>query len=119
VPDVRQFLHVVAPALEGRLAASPAIGFCGELTIDLFVERLVLRFEAGRVVAVERVEMSGDEESFDLRMPVEAFLHVLLGNRSLAQVESAFADCEVFTDRGGLLGDVLFPRMMVTPWTVG
>jgi GNAT superfamily N-acetyltransferase len=119
VPDVQQFLCTVAPALEGRLAASPAVGFCGELTIDLFSERIALRFEAGRIVAVERVTIGGEENSFDLRMPHEAFLHVLLGNRSLPDVEAAFADCEVCTDRGGLLGEVLFPRMMVTPWTVG
>jgi hypothetical protein len=120
VPDLARFLRAVAPALEARLAASPAVGFSGELSIDLFTERLALRFEDGRVVAVERAGASGEEDGqADLRLPHDAFLHVLLGNRSLTDVEVAFSDCEVCTDRGGLLGEVLFPRMMLTAWTVG
>ncbi len=26
---------------------------------------------------------------------------------------------QICTDRGSLLGEVLFPRMTLTPWTVG
>jgi Acetyltransferase (GNAT) domain len=120
VPDLPEFLRAVAPALDARVESSPAVGFCGELTIDLFTERLELRFDTGRLVAVERVVApEGTEDSVDLRMPHEAVLHLLLGNRSLAEVGDGFADCAVGTDRGGLLGEVLFPRMPLTAWTVG
>ena len=119
VPDLPEFLRTVAPTLEARVEASPATGLCGNLTIDLFTERLEVRFDAGRLVGVERVPPTDDEDSSDLQMPHEAFLHLLLGNRSLAEVGDGYADCEVGTDRGGLLGEVLFPRMPLTAWTVG
>ena len=123
VPDRGQFLRAVAPALEARVAASPAVGFCGELIIDLFTERLTLCFDTGRLVDVERARETGETGeiagSVDLRLPDEAFLHLLFGNRSLAEVETMYADAAVCTDRGGLLGEVLFPRMTLTPWTVG
>ena len=105
------------------MAASPAVGFCGELIIDLFTERLTLCFDAGRLVDVERARETGETGEIagpvDLRLPDEAFLHLLFGNRSLAEVETMYADAAVCTDRGGLLGEVLFPRMTLTPWTVG
>ena len=123
VPDLGQFLRAVAPAFEARVAASPAVGFCGELLIDLFTERLALRFDSGRLVAVERaretLETGETTGSVDLRLPDEAFLHLLFGNRSLAEVVTTYADAAVCTDRGGLLGEVLFPRMPLTAWTVG
>ncbi len=119
VPDLVEFLRTVGPALEARVEASPAVGFCGKLAIDLFTERLELRFDAGRLGGVERVPPTDDEDSFDLQIPHEAFLHLLLGNRSLAEVSDGYADCAVGSDRGGLLGEVLFPRMPLTAWTVG
>jgi Acetyltransferase (GNAT) domain len=120
VPDLALFLRTVTPSLEARVAASPAVGFCGVMTIDLFTERLALRFDTGRVMGVEHVDAADEiNASVDLRIPREAFLHLLLGNRSLAELEAAFADCEVCTDRGGLLAGVLFPHMTLTPWTVG
>ena len=53
VPDLPAFLRTVAPTLEARVEASPAIGLCGNLTLDLFTERLEVRFDAGRLVGVD------------------------------------------------------------------
>jgi hypothetical protein len=119
VPDMAQFIRTVAPALEARLTSSPAVGYCGELTIDLFTERLALRFEDGRVVALERLQPGTRDDAAHHPMPPQTVQNVRLGNRALADVDATFADCEVCTDRGGLLGEVLFPRMMLTAWTVG
>ena len=123
VPDLAAFLLAVAEVLDARLAASPAVGHSGELAVDLYTEQLRLRFEGGRLTAVECDVPSpgkGDpEDRADARLPVEAFLHLLLGNRSLEEVEATTADCQLRTDLGALLLDVLFPRLGLSAWTMG
>ena len=52
-------------------------------------------------------------------MPRDAFVHMLLGNRTVTQLEGTVADCSVNTDVGGLLLDVLFPRMPLDRWWLG
>jgi hypothetical protein len=117
VPDTVRLLQRVKPVLESRLAYSPAAGHTGRLTIDLYTYALTLALVDGRITAIERGPSSPDDA--DVALPIEAFLTVVFGNRSLAQVDREVADCQVQTDAGALLVDVLFPRMALGPWEVG
>jgi GNAT superfamily N-acetyltransferase len=118
VPDVAAMLRVVAPVLEARLAASPAIGWTGELRIDLYTGGLLTRFDEGRVASIERWTPPGDDSvsPADARLPAADFLHLLLGNRPIADLERASADCLLASDTGALLLDVLFPPMPMATW---
>jgi len=49
-------------------------------------------------------------------LPVDDFLHLLLGNRGIDDVERTTADCLVRTDVGALMLDVLFPSMPLSTW---
>jgi hypothetical protein len=117
VPDVVRLLETITPVLEARLAESPGAGHTGRLAIDLYRYGLALSVTDGRITAIERVPSSPD--GADVALPVEAFLTVVFGGRSLVQVDREVADCQIQSDAGALLVDVLFPRMALGPWEMG
>ena len=105
--------------LEARLAASPAVGWTGELRLDLYTEGLALRFDEGRLAAVEAWRPSPDgAEHADARLRTDDLVHLLLGNRRVDDVERTTADCLINSDAGALLLDVLFPPMPTSIWEV-
>jgi hypothetical protein len=118
VPDVIAFVRAVAPVLEQRVSASPAVAWTGTLRIDMYQGGLQLRFDEGRLAAVDTVNGPTDDRpgTVDARIRREDLLHLLLGNRSIEQVEETTADCLVNTDIGALMLDVLFPAMPMSTW---
>jgi GNAT superfamily N-acetyltransferase len=118
VPDVIALLRAIAPVLEARLAASPAVAWTGTLCIDLYQGGLQVRFDQGRLSAVEPWSRPTDHRpsTVDASIRREDFLHLLLGNRSPNELEQTTADFLVNTDTGGLLLDVLFPPMPMSTW---
>ncbi len=103
--DPLGLVRAVAPVLEARLAASPAVGWTGDLRVDLYTSGLHLRFDGGRLTSVEPWAPPPDEGGprADASMAIEDFLHLFLGNRRLDDLERASADCIVDTDAGALL----------------
>ena len=67
--------------------------------------------------SVERAETSVYDS--DVSLPVDAFVELILGNRSLIELERTGADCHINTDAGGAVLDVLFPPMQLYPWEMG
>jgi GNAT superfamily N-acetyltransferase len=118
VPDLVAFLRAIGPVLEARLAASPAVAWTGDLRIHLYREGLRLRFDDGRLSTIEPWQSPGDggAPSSDVSIPRDAFLHLLLGNRTVRDLERTTADCLLDTDTGALLLDVLFPPMPTSTW---
>jgi len=118
--DPARVLTAVRSVLEDRLARSPAIGHTGELVIDHYTGQLRLRFDEGRLVdVVADGPRSDGSPPADLSLPAEELLHLILGNRTLGELEAAVADCDLGSDAGALLGEVLFPRLPLSPWTMG
>jgi hypothetical protein len=109
VPDLPTFMRHIAPALEQRLADSPAAGHSGELKLDFFRDGLRLRFEQGRLVESEpwRAQVWGP--AAQASFPPLLFLQLLFGWRSLADLRYAFPDIGVETDADAALLEALFP----------
>ena len=118
VPDVVAVLRAVVPVLEARLATSPAIGWTGALHIDLYTGGILIRFDEGRITSIEHWSPPDDDRGSpaDARLAVAEFLHLLLGNRRIDDLQRATADCLLESDVGGLLLDVLFPLMPLSTW---
>jgi GNAT superfamily N-acetyltransferase len=105
IPDPAALLRAIAPALEGRLAASPYAGLTRAFTINLYRRGITLRFEAGRLTAVEEGAGGGG----DLRLPPQLLAPLLLGHRSLEELHHLFPDASAGREAAPLVA-TLFPR---------
>ncbi len=108
VTDLPAFLRLIAPALERRLAASPAAGYSGTLTLNFYRDGLRMMFDAGRIIAIEPWRASDYQNAVDAGMPALLFLQLVFGYRSLADLRHAFPDVGA-DGMGELLLNALFP----------
>jgi hypothetical protein len=108
VPDLPAFVERIAPALEARLAGSPAAGHSGTLRLGFYRSGLDLRLEGGRLTEVVAGPY-GRRSEHDAHFPELTFLQLLFGYRSFEQLRHAFPDCFVRRDETAGLLDALFP----------
>ena len=96
ITDVPGLLRKLAPVFERRLERSEMSGWSGDLRLNFYLEALRLRFEAGKLVAVDEIGFMdasmGAPDPGDVRLPPDAFLRLLLGYRDLDQLRDAWPD---------------------------
>lgn len=109
VPDLPAFLARIAPALERRLAESPAANYTGTLKLDFYRGGLALSFEQGRLLRVEPWRAATAGPGADAGCPGLVFLQLLFGYRGLDELRDAFPDVWVEPSAEGLLR-ALFPK---------
>jgi hypothetical protein len=122
VPDLPAFLRHVAPVLERRLAASVAVGHTGDLRLGFYRDGVRLRFGDGRLLGAEPVPHLGASEEagpIGACLPDRTFLQLLVGVRSLDELEHAFGDCRVPSEEARVLLQALFPKQPSLIWPVG
>ena len=110
VSDLPRFLRHVAPALEQRLAQSPACGHTGQVRVSFYRSGLRLGFERGRLVTIEPWHPGPKEQEGDIAFAGLTFLQVLFGYRSLDELHASFADCWWSSNEVRALFDALFPK---------
>lgn len=110
VPDVAALLQALAPLLERRLADSAFAGWTRAVRLDLYRETLDLRFEAGRLTRVGRVEPGAAAGEVVLRCPPLQFIPLVLGYRTWRELRATYPDV-IVPPIWRLLVDVLFPRV--------
>ena len=114
IPDLSRFLNAIAPVLERRLAASPDAGWSGDLRLSFYRSGVKLHVAGGRVAAEPwRPERTDDGDAL---FPDLTFLKVLMGYRSLADVQDAYPDCIVESPVARALLPILFPRRHSHIW---
>lgn len=109
VEDIAGLVRRIAPVLERRLGGSVLASYTGELVVNFYRGGLRLRFDGGRLAAVEpwRAPPYGDEAQAGC--PESVFTQLLLGYRSLAELREIYPD--VWTeDEAAVLLDVLLPK---------
>ena len=109
VPDLPQFLQLITPVLERRLAASPMAAYSGEVRIDFYRGGLRLTFERGDSVAIVPWQRPIWGERQHASFPPLVFLQLLFGRRSLAELRDAFPDVRALPEAAALL-EALFPK---------
>ncbi len=110
VPDLPDFLRLIAPALNERLSKSIAVGYSGDLKLSFYRDGLRLVFENGCLVSVEPWIPKLHDDAGMAGFPGRTFLQILFGYRSLEELRAAFPDCWVDTDDARVLLKALFPR---------
>jgi hypothetical protein len=117
VPDLVGFVRHVAPALERRLTGSVAVGHTGGLRLSFYQGGLELFLEEG---AVKRVEPWWPDTAMEgnAAFPDLSFLQLLMGYRSLEELEHAYADCWVADDSASAVIESLFPKQPSDVWPI-
>jgi GNAT superfamily N-acetyltransferase len=121
VPDLPAFLRLVAPVLERRLAESVAVGHTGDLRLSFYRDGVRLRFREGRLLGAEPCPHHAPNEDagpIGARFPDRTFLQLLVGSRSLAELEDAFGDCRVTGEEARVLLRTLFPKRPSLIWPI-
>ena len=134
IPDYAKFISRVAPELEKRLANSPMTGVTGRLRLDFYrkVEGsdgkgLEIIFKSGTVESAGRWEKLTPEKDVEEYLEWKAqddvpviygaafapltFTTLLLGERSLEEIQFSFAETTVKDDDSRLLLNILFPKI--------
>jgi GNAT superfamily N-acetyltransferase len=115
VPDLVHFLEHVAPALEARLAESAFAGGSATLDLSCYTEGVRLVLEGGRIRAVESWLPSTGAIG-QVAFPERSFLQLLMGFRSLAELERFYPDCVIYDAASGALTEALFPTQQTGLW---
>lgn len=110
VEDLPAFIRHIAPALEQRLADSPAAGFSGQLLISFYRPGLRLEFQSGRLVQAANWQPGAREDEADASFPGLTFLQLLFGYKSFDELGQAFPDCYWKTWRDRVILNSLFPK---------
>ncbi len=106
VLDPVRFLNVIAPALERRLLGTESEGLSGDLSFDLYRQKLGLRFQDGRVKALP---LPPDAPA-DVNLPPFAATQLWLGWRSFAALDDWHKDVRARDESRSLL-NLLFPPL--------
>jgi predicted acetyltransferase len=106
IPDVAALLRHLRPVLERRLAGSLFADLSYDFCISFYREAVTLRFAAGKLAEV--IPQSLPQES-EARIPVSQFTPLVLGHRSLEELQAAHHNVRV-EGVWRLLLDTLFPK---------
>jgi hypothetical protein len=113
--DVGNLLRKLAPVLERRIAASPLAGLTRTFCLNLYREAFDLRFQEGRLAAIEPLGFVDDRA--DLRLPPLLAAPLILGYRSREELAGAYHD--IFAGgEANYLVDILFPKVPSFLYTV-
>ena len=117
VPDLPDFIRTIAPALEARLAASPVMGYTGDLKITFYRNGLRIAFEKGKLTVAEPYRPAPVGHSGNAAFPYLTFLQLLFGYRSLDELRYAFVDCWA-GDEVSVVLNALFPKQASLVWPI-
>jgi hypothetical protein len=118
IADIPAFLRTIAPVLEQRLAASDFAGQTARVTLDFYRSALLMDFVCGKLAGVETIPSSLERSDW-AGFPGLTFLQLLLGYRTVEEIEHLFADC--FTNSQvptRELLNTLFPKKTSNIWPV-
>ncbi len=115
VPDLVDFIRHVAPELERRLGDSAFAGQRGVLELSLYRTGVRIAFEDGRIARVEPWQPDTGARGH-VAFPDLSFLQLLMGFRSLGELEAFYPDCLILHEQRGALVDALFPVQQSCVW---
>lgn len=107
VVDAARLLWTIAPVFNQRIAASMYAGLTQTVLLNLYKEAFELRFEGGKLLAVEAV---GFRDSGEIRIPPNLLPLLVLGHRSHEELRQTYPDVAVWGQSRHLV-DMLFPKM--------
>ncbi len=123
VPNLADFIKQIKPALERHLENSINAGYSGELKLSFYHDGLLIRFEEGKIVAVETLPggelgKGVEQEGISAAFPGLTFIQMLFGWRSMEEISYLFPDCDWRNQEIKTLIDLLFPKKTSNLWPI-
>jgi len=111
VVDVPDFLRLISPVLEERLARSYLVGHSGELSLNFYTDGVKMVFEDGKIKSIEPWEKPERAEA-SVNFPDLTFFHLLFGYWDYDEIAPHFADLYASDRKEGsrVLLRALFPK---------
>jgi GNAT superfamily N-acetyltransferase len=112
--DVARLLHKLGPVFERRLAATSLAGLTRTICLNLYREAFDLRFEGGKLLAVDAV---GFRDGGTIRLPPLLLAPLLLGYKNRQELAQAYPDFSA-GGQAQLLAEILFPKVESFIYTI-
>jgi predicted acetyltransferase len=106
VVDHRKTLNTLAPVFEERLSKSPHKGYTGNIPLNLYSVAVTLSFENGAFKGATEVTPT---QKSDVLINLKVFPKMLLGYRSLEELETEYPDVRIKQEFRSLIA-TLFPK---------
>ena len=120
LPDIPDFLQLISPVLEERLAKSYIAGHSDEIALSFYTSGVKIMIEKGKIKAVEPWDKP-DQKKASALFPDLTFLQVLFGYRSLEEIHKSRADCYCGSPlwETRVIINTLFPKKASNIWALG
>ena len=118
VPDVADFLTLIARVLEKRLSESYMSGYTGEVKVTFYRDGVRLVLDKGKLTEIETWKPTPFGHAGEAAFPPHTFLQLLFGYRSIEALKTSFVDCWTSSDQIQLLLDAMFPHQASDVWPV-
>lgn len=118
VPDMVAFLNQIKPVLEQRLKGSPFNAHSGKIQINFYRDGVELDFTNGKLMGIRNVACL-DPDSATGNFPLQTFLHLLFGHRSMDELQHIYTDCYAKNEEGKHIINNLFPKKLSYLWPIG
>ena len=113
IPSVKNFLNHITPVLEERLRKSIYRNLDDEISISYYDGGIILTFQKGKIVSIKELSLRETQTKmnvFDLYIPPNNLIQLLMGFKTIAALESINFDFSCSAKKKHLL-NTLFPLM--------
>ncbi len=117
IPDLAKFLRHIKPVLVQRLRESMFHRHSGELILTFYTSAVKFVIENGDVTSIEDFMPDSYRDAAGA-FPDATFLQLMLGCRTIAELEFAYPDSGVRKEIDRALVSTLFPKQPSTIWPV-
>lgn len=110
IPNLKLYLEELKPILEKRVRDSKFNGLTQKVKISNYEEIIELYFKYGILSSVNTVKEYPEEGSCDIRIPEPFIFKLLLGDKSMEELNYIIKDAMIIYNSKNLI-DALFPKM--------
>ncbi len=116
IPDLKRFFESIKVVLENRVEKSKFNNLSKTVIISNYKQSIELMFNKGKIEAIKIESGYPDAEKCDVRIPGALLLKLLLGDRTVDEINHIVKDARINPSSKKLI-EILFPKVNSIPDT--